>query len=187
MESEMRELLKLIFSGQNQFASGGLLLMAVGSIGVFLRSLPTRLWAWIVGQCTMTVTVKDEDAAFRWVKEWFIEQPFLARVRRVDLDTTLRGAQLAMIPAPGRHWFWYRGRPIWVYFYRSVESNGYTRQRSESLTFETVGRDRKFVKSLVDEIVACHRKKLVSSSSYLCVYDEGWNYLEHTRLVCLTR
>jgi len=75
----MRELLKLIFSGQNQFASGGLLLMAVGSIGVFLRSLPTRLWAWIVGQCTMTVTVKDEDAAFRWVKEWFIEQPFLAR------------------------------------------------------------------------------------------------------------
>ena len=174
----MRELLKLIFCGQNQFASGGLLLMAVGSIGVFLRSLPTRLWAWVVGQCTMTVTVKDEDAAFRWVKEWFIEQPFLARVRRVDLDTTLRGSQLAMIPAPGRHWFWYRGRPIWVYFYRSVESNGYTRQRSESLTFETIGRDRKFVKSLVDEIVGCHRKKLGSSSSYLYVYDEGWNYLE---------
>lgn len=174
----MHELLKQIFSGQNQFASGGLLLMVVGSIGVFLRSLPGRLWAWIVGQCTMTVTVKDEDAAFRWVKEWFIEQPFLARVRRVDLDTTLRGAQLALIPAPGRHWFWYRGRPIWVYFYRSVESNGYTRQRSESLTFETVGRDRQFVKSLVDEIVACHRKKLGTSSSYLYVYDEGWNYLE---------
>ena len=58
------ELLKLIFSGQNQFASGGLLLMLIGSIGVFLRSLPTRLWAWIVGQCTMTITVKDDDAAF---------------------------------------------------------------------------------------------------------------------------
>jgi len=176
MESEMHELLKLLFSGQNQFASGGLLLMAVGSIGVFLRSLPMRLWAWIVGQCTMTITVKDDDAAFRWVKEWFIEQPFLARVRRVDLDTTLRGSQLAMIPAPGRHWFWYRGRPIWVYFYRSVESNGYTRHRTESLSFETIGRDRKFVKSLVEEIIACHRRKL-GTSSYLYVYDEGWSHV----------
>jgi chaperone BCS1 len=171
------ELIKLIFSGQNQFASGGLLLMLIGSIGVFLRSLPTCLWAWIVGQCTMTITVKDDDAAFRWVKEWLIEQPFLARVRRLDLDTTLRGAQLAMIPAPGRHWFWYRGRPIWVYFYRSVESNGYTRHRSESLTFETMGRDRKFVKSLVEDIVACHREKL-GTSSYLYVYDEGWSCAE---------
>ena len=174
----MRDLLRLIFSGQNQFASGGLLLMIVGSVGVFLRSLPQRLWDWIESQTTMMVTVKDDDAAFHWVKEWFIEQPFLARVRRVDLDTTLRGAQLAMIPAPGRHWFWYKGRPIWVWFYRSEETKGWASRRTESLTFMTIGRDRKFVKSLVDEIVACHRKKLGASSSYLYVYDEGWNCVE---------
>lgn len=173
----MRELLRLIFSGQNQFASGGLLLMVIGSVGVFLRSLPSRLWDWIEGQTTMLVTVKDDDAAFKWVKEWFIEQPFLARVRRVDLDTTLRGAQLAMIPAPGRHWFWYKGRPIWVWFYRSEETKGWASRRTEALTFMTVGRDRKFVKGLVDEIVACHRKKL-GTSSYLYVYDEGWSYVE---------
>src|SRR5579859_632072 len=144
MESEMRDLLRLIFSGQNQFASGGLLLMIVGSVGVFLRSLPSRLWDWIESQSTMMITVKDDDAAFHWVKEWFIEQPFLARVRRVDLDTTLRGAQLAMIPAPGRHWFWRTGRPVWVTFHRSEEGKGYTRRRSESLTFQTIGRDRAF-------------------------------------------
>jgi chaperone BCS1 len=177
MESKMRELLKLIFSGQNQFASGGLLLMIVGSVGVFLRSLPSRLWDWIESQATMLVTVKDDDAAFKWVKEWFIEQPFVARVRRVDLDTTLRGAQLAMIPAPGRHWFWYKGRPIWVWFYRSEETKGWASRRTESLTFMTVGRDRKFVKGLVDEIVACHCRKL-GTSSYLYVYDEGWSYVE---------
>ena len=173
----MRELLRLIFSGQNQFASGGLLLMIVGGVGVFLRSLPGRLWDWIESQTTMMVTVKDDDAAFKWVKEWFVEQPFLARVRRVDLDTTLRGAQLAMIPAPGRHWFWYKGRPIWVWFYRSEETKGWASRRTESLTFMTIGRDRKFVKALVDEIVACHRKKL-GTSSYLYVYDEGWNHVE---------
>lgn len=173
----MRELLKLIFSGQNQFASGGLLLMIVGSVGVFLRSLPMRLWAWIESQTTMTITVKDDDAAFKWVKEWFLEQPFLSRVRRLDLDTTLRGAQLALIPAPGRHWFWRGGRPVWVWFYRSKESNGWTSRRTETLSFQTIGRDRTFVKSFIDEIITCHRKK-IGTASYLYVYDEGWSYVQ---------
>ena len=51
----------------------------------------------------MTITVKDEDAAFRWVKEWFHEQPSLRRVRRVYLDRTLRGSELALVPALGHH------------------------------------------------------------------------------------
>jgi len=141
----MSAFLKHILDGQNQFASGGLLLMILGSIGVFLRSVPMRLWRWLEAQSTMTVTVKDDDDAFDWVKEWFLEQEFLKRVRRVDLDTTLRGAELALIPAPGRHWFWRAGRPFWVWFYRSEESKGTSQRRMESLTFQTIGRDRKFL------------------------------------------
>src|ERR1700721_263509 len=108
----MFEFLKHVLGGQNQFASGGLLLMRIGSIGVFLRSLPVRLWGWIVDQTTMTITVKDDDAAFTWVKEWFLEQEFVTRIRSVDLDTTLRREQTALIPAEGHHWFWYHGRPF---------------------------------------------------------------------------
>ena len=81
----MRDVLKHLLSGQNQFASGGLLLMIFGSVGVFLRSLPEFLWSWLVRQFTLTITVKDDDAAFAWVKEWFLEQPFSKRLRQVDL------------------------------------------------------------------------------------------------------
>jgi hypothetical protein len=38
----MLEFLKHVLSGQNQFASGGLLLMVLGSVGVFLRGLPEQ-------------------------------------------------------------------------------------------------------------------------------------------------
>ena len=172
----MPPFLKHILDGQNQFASGGLLLMILGSIGVFLRSLPQRLWWWLEAQSTMMVTVKDDDDAFVWVKEWFLEQEFLRRVRRVDLDTTLRGAELALIPAPGRHWFWRAGRPFWVWFYRSTESKGTSQRRMESLTFQTVGRDRAFLKAFVDEVVACNRRKR-RSASYLYLYDDGWDYV----------
>lgn len=170
----MFSLLKHFFDGQNQFASGGLVLMIVGSVGVFLRSLPLRLWDWIASQSTMTITVTDDDIAFSWVKEWFCEQPFMKRIRRVDLDTTLRGAELALIPAPGAHWFFHAGRPFWVWFSRSDNSETRGRRRTESLTFTTIGRNRAVLKDFVAGIVACHHQKEEKASN-LFVYDESWD------------
>ena len=173
----MFEFLKHVLGGQNQFASGGLLLMIVGAVGAYLRAIPSRLWYWIVGQTTLSITVKDEDAAFAWVKQWFAEQKFLKRIRRVDLDTTVRNQNLALIPAPGRHWFWYRGRPFRVDFYRSEDTRGWTPKRSELLVFQTVGRDQSLLKQFVSEIASCHKKhERVRSSLYL--YSEYWGSVE---------
>jgi mitochondrial chaperone BCS1 len=169
--------LKSILAGQNQFASGGLLLMVVGSIGVYLRAVPEMLWSWFVEQTTMMITVKDDDVAFVWVKEWFLEQEFLKRLRRVDLDTTLRGNNRALVPAPGRHWFWYGGRPFRVGFCRSEDTRGWTPKRTETLYFTTVGRRQSFLKKFVDEIVSCHERKLVVQS-FLFAYDEYWSRVE---------
>lgn len=173
----MFDFLKHLLGGQNQFASGGLLLMIIGSVGVFLREMPERVWSWVVSQASMTITVKGDDKAFVWVKEWFLEQPFMKRIRQVDLDTSLRGAELALIPAPGKHWFWHAGRPFWVEFYRSDEAKSRDQRRTESLMFRTIGRNRTLLKNFVDEIVACHHKK-VSKASYLYVYDDGWTYVQ---------
>lgn len=165
---------KHILEGQNQFASGGLLLMLIGSVGVFLRSLPERLWDWLIWQTTITVTVKDDDEAFAWVKEWFLEQEFLKRIRKVDLDTSLRGAEIALIPAPGTHWFMRDRRPYAVTFYRSDDAKGRSQRRVESLTLQTIGRDQRIVKNFVAEVVACqHRKR--ESSSYLYLWNDGWD------------
>jgi chaperone BCS1 len=173
----MFEVLKHILNGQNQFAFGGLLLMVLGSIGVFLRGLPEQLWSWFVQQTTMMIKVKDDDDSFIWVKEWFLEQKFLKRIRQVDLDTTLRGAEIALIPAPGRHFFWHSRIPFWVWFYRSEDTKGRSQRRVESLTFRTIGRNQAVLKRFVDEIVACHHTK-VRAASYLHVYDEGWTYVQ---------
>jgi chaperone BCS1 len=173
----MLEFLKGMLSGQNSFASGGLLLMIIGGLSVYLRAVPERLWHWIVGQTTMIITVKDDDAAFVWVKEWFLEQKFLARIRRVDLDTTMRSERVALIPAPGIHWFWYGGRPYVVYFYRSEESRERTARRTESLTFRTLGRSRSVLQHFVDDVVACHLRRLGVQSS-LFAYNDGWDLVE---------
>jgi chaperone BCS1 len=170
----MLDLLKRIFAGQNQFASGGLLLMIVGGLSVYLRAVPEKLWEWIVSQTTMMVTVTDDDAAFIWVKEWFLDQHFLKRVRRVDLDTTLRSERIAMIPAPGCHWFWYAGRPFQVWFWRTESSFEHSTRRVESLTFRTIGRKQSFLKNFVDDVVRSHFKRL-GVQSRLYTYNDGWD------------
>jgi len=175
----MLELIGKFFGAQNQFAAGGMLLMFIGGIAVYLREIPERLWWWAVAQTTMMVTVKDDDSAFVWVKEWFLEQEFVKHIRRVDLDTTLRCEGLSLIPAPGRHWFWYRGRPFIVWFYRSEDKKGvgWSHRRSESLTFRTIGRDRAFIKCFVEDVAECHGKR-TKMASFLYVYDDGWNCVQ---------
>ena len=173
----MHDLLKNILSGQNQFASGGLLLMIIGGVSVWLRSVPETIWYWIVRQTTMIITVTDDDAAFVWVKEWFLEQKFLARIRNLDLDTTVRNERIAMIPAPGKHWFWYGGRPFEVWFSRMESTHERVARRVESLTVRTLGRKRALLKRFVDDVVACHLRRQ-GVQSYLYTYNDGWDYVE---------
>jgi mitochondrial chaperone BCS1 len=173
----MFEILKSMLTGQSAFASGGLLLMIIGGLSVYLRAVPERLWQWIVGQTTMMITVKDDDAAFVWVKEWFLEQGFLKRIRRLDLDTTLRNERIAMIPAPGLHWFWYGSRPFQVWFSRTESEHERMSRRMESFTFRTLGRKRVFLQGFVDDVLRCHvRRQGVQSRLY--TYDDGWDHVE---------
>ncbi len=173
----MVQFLKQILAGQNQFAAGGLLLMILGGASVYLRAIPATIWAWLVEQTTLMVTVENDDAAFIWVKEWFLEQRFLKRIRRVDLDSEMRNERIALIPAPGTHWFWYGGRPFLVYFYRTENTREGVYRRSESLTFRTVGRKRAVVQKFVDDVVACHIRRM-GVQSYLFIYSDGWEMVE---------
>jgi mitochondrial chaperone BCS1 len=173
----MWQMLKSMLTGRSEFASGGLLLMIIGGISVWLRAVPESIWGWIVRQTTMVVTVKDDDAAFSWVKEWFLEQRFLKRIRSVDLDTTVRNERIAMIPAPGKHWFWYGGRPFEVRFSRTENTHERSGRRVESLTFRILGRNRAFLDKFVQDVVRCHVERQ-GVQSYLYIYDDGWDYVE---------
>jgi chaperone BCS1 len=173
----MFEFFKNILSGRNEFASGGLLLMMIGGITVWLKAIPERLWSWMVDQSTMIMTVKDDDAAFTWVKEWFLEQKFMKRIRHVDLDTTLRDERISMVPSPGKHWFWYGGRPFEVWFYRTEKSRESNGRRMESFTFRTVGRKKAVLQGFVDDVASVHIRRQ-GVYSYLYIYDDGWDYVQ---------
>jgi mitochondrial chaperone BCS1 len=175
----MWNFLKGVLSSHNDFASGGLFLMILGSIGVWLRAVPEMIWDWCVQQTTMTITVVDHDSAFVWVKEWFLEQNFVKRSRRVDLDTRLRSERITMLPAPGKHWFMYRGRPFEVWFSRTESKGDHygPNRRVESLTFRTIGRNRAVLKGFVDDVMKAHLKSERRNPA-LWIFNDGWSPVE---------
>jgi len=139
----------------NQFASGGLLLMAIGSIAALLRNVPLRIWNWMVHQTTVTLSITDDQRAYFWVKLWIENQRIMKRTRHMDVFN--RGAdKYIVVPAPGHHWMLYRGRILSITIVRTEEKqmkgNFSVSARSESMTFKTIGRKQDIFRKLMNDV-----------------------------------
>jgi chaperone BCS1 len=158
----------------NQFTYGGMIVVVMGAVMAYLREVPKFIWEFIVRQTTITVTVKDDDPAFDWVKEWILQQKFMKKIRRVDLDSSIKGKLLALLPAPGTHLFWRNRRPFWIHFTRSEDKKGsWEAKRAETLRFVTIGRKQATLEKFVAEIIEAHQH-VAKGLSKLYLYGDYW-------------
>ena len=162
----------------NQLTSSGLLLMAVGAVLVYLKKVPEAMYGWVRRQVSMTVTVKDDDAAFTWVKEWFLQQEFTKRIRRVDMDSFVGNKGIGILPAPGTHWFWYKHWPYQATFNRSEDNKGWAMKRAESFVFWTLGRDRRRLEAFVQDVFSAHKQRMKGEPN---LYLWQGNYFDRLR------
>lgn len=147
----VHKLIDTFLHNPNQFASGGLLLMAIGALGATLRKIPVQIWNWCAEQVTLSVTINDDGNAFYWLKHWFDTQRKMKKIRRVDIYNP-NEEEYIFNPAPGGHWMWYRGRPIHITLTRNEEKKEKWSKRSESFLIRTLGRNQQFLRSFVDDI-----------------------------------
>jgi mitochondrial chaperone BCS1 len=151
MRNLIHEAFNVILHNQNQFASGGILLMALGSAMALLRKVPTNIWNWLVHQTTVTLTVTDDQRAFYWVKTWIENQRIMRRTRHMDVFN--RGSEkYTLLPAPGHHWMLYKKRILSVTMTRTEEKKMGQTTRSETMTFKTFGRKQNVYREMMAEI-----------------------------------
>jgi len=164
-------ILHSVLSG-NQFASGGMLLMALGAIGDSLRKIPAAIWAHIVHQSTISIIIVDQIPPFEWFKEWYKEQKHAKKSRRIDVTP-----ENNFVLAPGHHWFFYKGRPLWVQFSRTEDDKNVSGKRLEAFTVTTIGRNQKYFRNLMEDVYVahCETEKQVPS---LYVRGNGWEIID---------
>lgn len=184
---------QIMASFQNQFLAGGLGLMLLGWVGYTLRSIPTKLWQAFLYHCTVIVDVQSTDEAYHWLMMWLDSQPYGRKSRRVSIkDVTVKGGDTKqmLVPARGEHWFFYKGRPLWLS--RNNDNNTtppagnsgggvgamaamFSTPR-ESISIRMVGRKRSVVNALVAEAKALYE---ISTENKLKVYSHQWGDWTH--------
>ena len=109
----------------NQVVAGAVALGLVGVVAASLRNLPSTLWSQAKRAFIVSATLDSRNDLFAAFVAWLNDQRFGQKSRlftviqappsvegdNLDGDDTPR---LHFSPAPGFHFFWYRGRLMWL-------------------------------------------------------------------------
>lgn len=127
------------------------------AIVMSLRQIPTRLWNFIFGQMTTTLTMNNSGwegggDQFRSFMLWYIKHSWSRWSRSLSLETQWqsRGENLVKLGAGfGTHFFWYRRRMFW-FRKTKLDSSGTSMEKYE-ITITGLTRNRKLYEAMLDE------------------------------------
>jgi chaperone BCS1 len=170
----------LTFLHDNQFLSGGFLLMLSGGLMALLRSIPGKLWNWFKKQFILSVDVTNDDPIFEWLALWLANHPYSRRARMLTATTRRTewggfvspgerdempiDSRVVFTPAPGNHLFIYNRRLVWLSRERKdVDSKGggdgfLSRLNKETFNIRILGRKQSVIRQLIEE-AGCHAQR----------------------------
>ncbi len=173
------------YLGKNDFLAGGLGIVVVGGLLNAAKSYPLKALEWIKKQFIIEAEVLNSDPAFDWLSLWLHEHPYSKRSRKLTITTrpSTNDDELANIifsPAPGYHFFFYKGRLVWMHRERQDKEGGkgidsVLMKPKETLHFRMFGRSQRLVRELVEDArnaVDTERKAAfkIYISAYGCWY-----------------
>lgn len=175
----MIDFIRSLLANPTFAALGGASLL--GAIFYALRQVPSTLLEFLQWRFTCRLIIFNEDSAYEKVNEWLAGLDYAKRCRQMRLSTQFdNDAQEdidVLSPGLGKHFFWYRGRPVLVE--RSLPDKGGIGgwKRFEDITISTVGSDSSVLRHLVDEVREA-RKHAHLSTINVFLYRNRW------RLAC---
>lgn len=162
------KLIKPVLS--NQVATGLSFTAALGMVAYQLRQIPAHLKFLAERNFTVQLRVSNSDTAFKWLEVWLSRQPYTQRSSSLVLkandsdndafnsvDAAKIKAEYTMSPGSGKHWFFWRGRFIWIdrEIGDKIPAQGvYQRKPSaplETIWIYTIGRSQGILREIVEE------------------------------------
>lgn len=83
------------------------------ALGLVVKAV-SALTRYAKEMLTVSIVFTWKDPAYEFIREWLRDHPYSQRARNVRLIFDEKNKSLRPIPAPGTHWLWYRGRPLWI-------------------------------------------------------------------------
>lgn len=160
---------------ENQFLSGGMVLMIFGFILALGRRIPSQLYSYLQRKLVTIVDVSDQDQAFYWIQEWLAQHEYSKKTRLLTVTTQKRGynnlekmeprvvgepdeeekPEIFFSPAPGMHLLKFEGH--WLLLIRErreVQGTSDHQYWRDMFVIKTFTRDRDLFRRLMHKAQA---------------------------------
>jgi len=133
----------------NQFLTGGVVAVVLGTLLAQLREWPKHIWRYIRDQLVVTVDVPQNDVAFSWLVKLFDEHPSAVKMRSCMVHSMWNEQghhDIRIGPSVGRHLIWDQKRPIWLERSRQQLTGAvWGPAHFDTFRMQTFGRDKTFL------------------------------------------
>lgn len=159
----MEHLLQLItrfsdYAKTNPVMAAACGLYVAGLTTFVFRKIPTKLWRFIVAQCTTSLTLTNTGNGraaenFDAFSTWFQKRQGASMARRFMLDGSWSGDKDGATLSVGNgatNFFWWRKRLFWMRRMR-LDNNQGAYQLNYEITVTLLGRSRKLIEDMVEE------------------------------------
>ena len=175
----------------NEFFHGGLVLGVLSALAVWGRRIPSLLFGLLRRRLVMEVEILKANYAYDALLAWWGRQPGNLKNQRFVLKICKGHAprvaqesppEVEFIAAPGNHFLWHGGRPLWLSLTREKVQNdhGLLLAYHEQLSLRSLGRDRGFLVALLRQAVSEHWHREAESKVFVLKSDLYWEELEGT-------
>lgn len=183
----------------NQFLSGGLVLMVLGGVMMWLRTLPRKIIEFFERFFLIRMEILDEDEAYSWMQVWLADR--LHKTLSISVvtkrkkseeyedeipDADVNKPKVYFVPACGTYFFWYKRRFVILSRDRrdnstssapllqaatSANPGGMLRTK-ESFTLLIFSRNKELAKELIEEC----REKALPDDGKIDIRVSTYNY-----------
>jgi chaperone BCS1 len=148
-----------------------LALMVSGFIINSIKSLPIQLFNFITKHTSTTIEIPDTDASFQYVKNYLSYQKFIGGLRYLNVSSN--PDSFLMSPAPGKHYFFYRGRLAWVNRHRKELDNADSKSFYENISIRIFSRNPKYQ---TDFLESARDKFYEGAEDSIEIFSSRWGY-----------
>lgn len=176
------------FLNQNQLFQGGLALGALTWLLAYCRNLPYKVTAFLRARLFIDYEIPQNDPAFKWIDAWLAQHNSIKYWSRWFMVTTVNlnsgpvscdeevKDEIILAPAPGTHWVWWGGLPIWIYRNRRELQMANDRSANfETYNITMWAWSKQTIQELLTEVKAHADSKLKFSTRLFVPNYQQWN------------
>lgn len=170
---------------QNQFASGGLLVVIVGAVLAYIRSTPSYLWHLFLRNFTNKVSFLNTDGSFEWIEKWFSSnyRPLYGSYMVMQETGVKHGAMIYrkstdinkinyyLAPNYGWYFHWYKNRIITLN--KISEKGGGNDARIRDRIDIRIFGSKKILEAFLEEIKTKYQESQKDGMNIYCVSGFG--------------